>query len=398
MASNDNVLIAGAGPVGLVAANCLADAGVPVTVFEAEPRLPENLRASTFQPPTLDMLARFGAAQRLIEMGRIARRIQYRDRTGWVAELDFGVLADVTGHPYRVQCEQFRLNGVLAERLAGMPHAQLEFSSPVIAVAQDADGVSVTVEGPGGRRVARGAWLIGADGGRSRVREALGIPLEGFTWPERFLVASTPFEFAEVVPGLCDVSYFADPDEWFFLLRVVGVWRAMFPTRAQELDADILSDDGIERRLQRVWPRVGRYEIAHRTLYSVHQRVAAAYRKGRAFLAGDAAHLNNPLGGMGMNGGIHDAMNLADALARVIRGEADETELDRYERQRRPIALEYVNTISTANKRNLESRDPEHQRRWREEMTRTAGDPALAREYLLKVSMIASLRKAAEAA
>jgi 3-(3-hydroxy-phenyl)propionate hydroxylase len=391
---DNHVLIAGAGPVGLVAANCLADAGIPVTVFEAEPRLPENLRASTFQPPTLDMLSRFGASQRLIEMGRVARRMQYRDRDGWVAEFDFDVLADVTGHPYRVQCEQFRLNGVLAERLARMPHARIEFSSAVVGVEQGPGEVSLAVDGPAGRRAVTGSWLIGADGGRSRVREALGIPLEGYTWPERFLVASTRFEFAEVIPGLSDVSYFADPEEWFFLLRVVGVWRAMFPTAAEEQDADILSDDGIERRLQRVWTKSGRYEIVHRTLYPVHQRVAATYRKGRAFLAGDAAHLNNPLGGMGMNGGIHDAFSLAGTLARVARGETDPEELDRYERQRRPVALEYVNTISSANKRNLESRDPEHQRRWREEMTRAAADPRLAREYLLKVSMIASLRKA----
>jgi len=388
-----HVLIAGAGPVGLVAANCLADAGVPVTVFEAEPRLPENLRASTFQPPTLDMLSQFGASQRLIGMGRIARRMQYRDRAGWVAEFDFGVLGDATAHPYRVQCEQFRLNGILAERLAGIPHARIEFSSPVVDVEQGADRISITVDGPAGRRSVTGSWLIGADGGRSRVREALGIALEGFTWPERFLVASTRFEFSDAFPGLSDVSYFADPDEWFFLLRVVGLWRAMFPTRAEEGDADLLSDDGIERRLQRVWPKSGRYEIVHRTLYPVHQRGAATYRSGRAFLAGDAAHLNKPLGGMGMNGGIHDAFTLAGSLARVARGEADPAELDRYERQRRPIALEYVNTISTANKRNLESRDPEHQRRWREEMTRAASDPQLAREYLMKVSMIASLRR-----
>jgi 3-(3-hydroxy-phenyl)propionate hydroxylase len=391
----DRVLIAGAGPVGLVAANLLADAGVPVAVFEAEPRLPENLRASTFQPPTLDMLDRFGAARRLIEMGRVAPRMQYRDRSGWVAEFDFGVLADLTAHPYRVQCEQFRLNVVLAERLARMPHARIEYSSTVVGVEQDADAVRVIVEGPAGRRREEGGWLIGADGGRSQVREALGIPLEGFTWPERFLVASTPFEFAGVFPKLSDVSYFADPDEWFFLLRVVGVWRAMFPTRPEERDEDILSNDGIERRLQRVWAKSGRYEISHRTLYSVHQRVAAGYRKGRAFLAGDAAHLNNPLGGMGMNGGIHDAVNLADKLARVIRGEAVEAELGRYERQRRPIALDYVNSITITNKRNLETRDPDEQRRWRKEMSHAADDPALAREYMLKVSMIASLKKAA---
>lgn len=386
----DAVLIAGAGPVGLSAANVLADAGIPVTVLEAEPRLPENLRASTFQPPTLDLLARFGATQRLIEMGRVAPRLQYRDRKGWVAELDFGVIADHTQHPFRVQCEQFKLNQLLAGRVSQMGNAHLEFSSEVTDVEQDEKSITVTVNGS---RKLNARWLIGADGGRSRVRDALGIRLEGFTWPERFLVASTPFDFAGVIPGLCDVSYFADPQEWFFLLRVVGVWRVMFPVRPEEKDEDVLSDHSIQARLQRIHENEQPYEIRHRTLYPVHQRVAEAYRKGRAFLAGDAAHLNNPLGGMGMNGGIHDGFSIAEKLAGVIKGELSETELDRYERQRRPVALEYVNKITIANKRNLEARDPEEHRRWKEEMTRTAADPRLAREYMLKTSMIASLRR-----
>ena len=380
------VLIAGAGPVGLCAANVLADAGIAVTVLEAEPRLPENLRASTFQPPTLDLLARFGAAQKLIDMGRVAAKVQYRDRAGWVAEFDFGLIADVTQHPFRVQCEQYKLNQVLAARLG---KERVRFSCAVTAISQDGNSVSVTVNGA---ETLRAAWLIGADGGRSRVREALGIRLEGFTWPERFLVASTPFDFAQVFPNLCDVSYFADPEEWFFLLRVRDVWRAMFPTRPEESDQEILSDAGVQARLQRVFRRSQPYELAHRTLYSVHQRVAERYREGRVFLAGDAAHLNNPLGGMGMNGGIHDAFNLAQKLAAVIKGKRPVAELDGYERERRPVALEYVNTVSTANKRNLETRDPEEQRRWREATSRAASDPKLAREYLLNISMINSLR------
>jgi 3-(3-hydroxy-phenyl)propionate hydroxylase len=379
------VLIAGAGPVGLSAASVLAAAGLPVTVLEAQPALPRNLRASTFQPPTLDLLARFGATRKLIDMGRIARKVQYRDRAGWMAELDFGAIAGDTDHPYRVQCEQYRLNEVLAGRLP-----DVRFSAEVSQVEQDPAGVTVTLGN--GQRL-DGSYLIGADGGRSRVREAIGVPLEGFTWPERFLVASTPFPFEDVIPRLCDVSYFADPQEWFFLLRVRDVWRAMFPTRAEESEADILSDQAIERRLQRVHARSGRYEIVHRTLYPVHQRVAQTYRKGRVFLAGDAAHLNNPLGGMGMNGGIHDGFNLASKLAAVIRRERDPTELDRYERQRRPVALEYVNTITIANKRNLEMRDAAAQSRWRAELDRAMADRAAEREYMLKLSMIASLRK-----
>jgi 3-(3-hydroxy-phenyl)propionate hydroxylase len=379
------VLIAGAGPVGLAAANVLAEAGIGVTVLEAEPRLPENLRASTFQPPTLDLLARFGATQKLIDMGCVAPKVQYRDRAGWVAELDFGVLAGDTQHPFRVQCEQYKLNQVLAARLPAV-----RYSAAVSEVMQDEKSVTVTINGG---ETLRADWLIGADGGKSRVREAVGVPLEGFTWPERFLVASTPFDFAQVIPNLADVSYFADPQEWYFLLRVRDVWRAMFPTRAEENEADIVSDASIERRLQRVHARSTRYEIAHRTLYSVHQRVAESYRKGRVFLAGDAAHLNNPLGGMGMNGGIHDAFNLAAKLVAVIKGELNEGELDRYQRQRRPVALEYVNRITIANKRHLEMRDAEEQRRWREELQRAMADRDAMREYMLRISMIASLRK-----
>src|SRR3954463_5270280 len=274
------VLIAGAGPVGLSAANALADAGIEVLVLEAEPRLPRSLRASTFQPPTLDLLARFGATHELADRGRVSPKVQYRDRAGWVAELDFGVLKDDTAHPFRVQCEQYRLNEVLAARLG-----RVRYGAQVTAVEQGDAGVTVSVNGA--ERL-RALYLIGADGGRSRVREALGIALEGFTWPERFLVASTPFDFAAVMPGLADVSYFADPQEWFFLLRVRDVWRAMFPARAEESEADILSDAGIQARLRRIHGRSADCPIVHRTLYPVHQRIAATYRKGRAFLAGDA--------------------------------------------------------------------------------------------------------------
>ena len=395
---NKRVLIAGAGPVGLVAANVLADAGIPVSVFEAEAALPQTLRASTFQPSTLDLLSRFGVSQRLIEMGLVAPRMQYRDRKGWMAEFDFGVLSDVTQHPYRVQCEQFRLNGLLADRLASFPHADITFGARIAGVSQDADQVTVALTGEQGDTSATGAWLIGADGGRSKVRDEIGVSLGGFTWPERFLVASTPFDFPAVIPDLCEVSYFADPEQWFFLLRVSGLWRVMMPIGAEDSDADVLSDAYIQQRLHRVHDKAGDFEIIHRTIYAVHQRVANSYRNGRVFLAGDAAHLNNPLGGMGMNGGVHDAFTLADQLVAVLQDKADEATLDTYEQRRRPVALDYVNTITIANKRNLETRDANEQRKWREEMTRISGDKRLAREYLLKVSMISSLRGATIAA
>ena len=391
--SEPDVIVAGAGPVGLVAANILADEGASVLLLEAEHKLPTNLRASTFQPSTLDVIERLGVNDALIAQGVISPLMQYRDRAGWVVEFDFGVLRDDTRHPYRVQCEQYKLCELLLDRLLKRSNAQVLFGAAAESAVQDDAGVRVSALVDARPQEFSAKWLIAADGGRSRLRGSLGVQLEGFTWPERFLVASTRFEFEKHIPGLANVSYFADPAEWYFLLKVPGMWRVMFPIREDEQDETILSDADIDRRLQRVFARPAPYEIEHRTIYSVHQRVADRYRVGRAFLAGDAAHLNNPLGGMGMNGGIHDAVSLAGRLAEVIKGRREQSTLDEYERERRPVALEYVDKISTANKRNLETKDAAEQKAWRELMTRTAANSELAREYLLRVSMIASLRK-----
>lgn len=388
------MLIAGAGPAGLVAANYLAQRKIPVTVFEAESALPETLRASTFHPPTLDMLAQFGVVADLLRMGLPAPTVQYRDRGGCLAEFDFSVIADATQHPYRLQCEQFKLNLLLEERLRSCADAELRFSSAVSGVAQTPEEVTAVVKTRGGVERLTGRFLIGADGARSAVREALGIGFEGFTWPERFLVVSTPFPFEQAIEGLAPVSYFADPEEWFFLLRLPGLWRVMLPAEPRETDDGILSDESIQRRLKRIAAAPRPYEVRHRTLYRVHQRVAARYRKGRVFLAGDAAHINNPLGGMGMNGGIHDAIHLAEAIAAAWTAN-DTDRLKAYERQRRPIALEYVNVHSTENKLNLEAKDPARQARFRRTLREIRADPRKTYEYLIQISMIASLRKAA---
>ena len=387
----ERVFIAGAGPVGLAAAANLVRAGVPVTVFEAGAELSAESRASTFHPPTLDMLGELGAAAPLIAQGLVAPQFQYRSRQhGVMGQFDFGAIADVTGHPYRVQCEQSKLTRILLDRLRADPNFQIEFGCRVAGVAQDADGVQVILERDGKNETHAGRWLIGADGARSEVRGALGIAFDGFTWPDRFLVVSTPFDFHAVIEDLVPVTYIADPQRWHFLLRIPGLWRVMFPIRADESDETALSLPFAQSLMATVVPGVASYEIAHTTLYKVHQRVAATFRRGRVFLIGDAAHINNPLGGMGMNGGIHDAMNLTGRLIDVWNGKADE--LDRFDRQRRLVTLEYIETQSIRNKRNLESAGTE----FRDSLAHIAADAGRTRDYLLRVSMIASLRRAKE--
>jgi 3-(3-hydroxy-phenyl)propionate hydroxylase len=398
MTVEERVFIAGAGPVGLTAAAALVRHRIPVTVFEGSPELSRESRASTFHPSTLDLLDDLGLAAPLVATGLIAPRVQYRTRhDGVIAAFDFAAIADVTRHPYRLQSEQHNLTRIIDAKLRGDPNYRIEFDRRVVGARQDADGVTVMLaREDGSTEERRGRWLIGADGARSEVRKALDVEFEGFTWPERFLVVATTFDFNSIVPGLDAVSYVADPTQWHFYLQIPGMWRMMFPIAPDVSDETATSHAFAKETLATVQPTVRDDDIVHVTLYRVHQRVAKTFRVARSFLAGDAAHINNPLGGMGMNGGIHDAINLTERLARVWRGEAGDGELDRYDRQRRLVTLEYVQKHTIQNKRNLETTDPAEQARFRAEMRRIAADPALTRDYLIRISMIASLKRAAE--
>jgi 3-(3-hydroxy-phenyl)propionate hydroxylase len=229
--------------------------------------------------------------------------------------------------------------------------------------------------------------VIAADGAHSTVRRELGIAFEGMTYPEQFLVVSTADDFAALIPGLAHVNYISDPREWVVLLRTPLHWRALLPLPPDET-VDALEPAAIQRRLQAVAPKDGDYTITNTRLYRVHQRVAERLRDGRVLLAGDAAHINNPLGGMGMNSGIHDASAAAAAILAAEAG--DRTPMDRYNDERRGVALDYVRVVTHGNREALQEQDPAERRRRHEEMRRTAADPGLARAYLLRSSMLAA--------
>lgn len=392
------VIIAGAGPVGLLAALVLARNNVPVLVLEAEAGLTHDLRAGTFHPPTLELMAPLGITERMHETGIKVPRWQSRDRKdGLIVEWDLGALANDTPYPYRLHLEQHRLTPIILDLLSGHPHAQVRFSTRFEQMEQSSNGVRVAVSGARGQESIEGAWLIGADGGRSAVRKAAGIEFEGFTWDERFSVISTTCDLARF--GFADNAYIADPEQWVAVFRMPdagppGLWRMTSPVSNGVSDAEVLSEGYAQRLMARILPLDTVAEITHTSVYSVHQRVARDFRAGRVLLAGDAAHVNNPLGGFGLNSGIHDAINLGEKLGRVVRGESGEELLDLYVRQRRTVNLQYVQEISIRNKKNLEEKDPVEKKRKADEMRATAADPAKAREFLLNSSMINSIRRA----
>ena len=388
------VLVAGAGPVGCVAATYLAQRGIDVLLVEADADCAQDMRASTFHAPTLEMLETLGFTDRLLAMGLKAPIYHWRDRrSGEILSFDTSELADVARFPFRLQCEQYHLSRMLADALEALPSAEVQFNHRVAYIDQDTNGVTVSLETPTRIRTVRANYVIGADGASSIVRKWLGVEFDGFTYPEKFLCLTTDTPLEDYLPGLASVNYVSDPEEWLVLLRVPTLWRVLLPADSDET-VDLRSDAKKNGVFDRLTGNGAAVETFHRTIYRVHQRVAKQFQVGRVFLIGDAAHLNNPLGGFGMNSGIHDAFNLGEKLREVLEAGANPALLERFDRQRRTVTHAFTQQQTMENMELMRSGQGEAHRRQRDRMRALANNPEMRRAYLLRQSMITSLREA----
>jgi 3-(3-hydroxy-phenyl)propionate hydroxylase len=402
---SERVIVIGAGPVGLCLALALAQEGIRTCVIEqlADDNFLDQIpRAGTNHPATLEMFDRIGLYRKIEPRGIIAPVFHYWDRSeqALVAAFDHAHLKDDTCFPYVLQCERIKIVEEALKMAKADPNIELRLATTFTAFEQTADKVIARVTDPAGEEDAiEGRYIVSAEGARSIVRRDLDIEFEGFTYADRTLNIEVAYDFRQ--HGYAERNYISDPTEWSNLFHWKGPpdrWRVHFPTQPADDPDAIQSPQALQARLQGFLPRSGGYEICGSNLYTVHQRVAKTFRVGRAVLAGDSAHVNSPIGAMGMNSGIHDAFNLADKLIAILRHESDDSALDRYDRQRRHVAIKHTQAQTMRNKRLLTEQDPAIRKRNNEELRRTAEDPKLARAFLLRSSLIESLREAEQIA
>ena len=401
MNNSNRIIVVGAGPVGLCLTLALTQAGLAVTLLES--RTDENFldqvpRAGTNHPATLEMYERIGLYKRVESRGMIAPIVHYWERQGpeLIAEFDHALLKEDTSFPYVVQCERIK---VVEEALAMAkddPNCDLRMGTTFESFEQKSDGVvAVVTNADGEQERISGRFLVSAEGARSLIRNQLGIEFEGFTYPDRTLNIEVAYDFSR--HGYADRNYISDPEEWSNLFQWPGPpkrWRVHFPTPPDADPETLLAPEALQKRLQAFMQTDQEFDIHGSNLYTVHQRVAKTFRMGNVLLAGDAAHVNSPIGGMGMNSGIHDAFNLADKLIGIERGEMDTAVLDRYDRQRRTIAVEHTQAQTIRNKKLLMEKDPAIRRQNQDQLRKTAADPKLARDFMLRASLINSVRQA----
>ncbi|MBC7522206.1 MAG: FAD-dependent monooxygenase [Sandarakinorhabdus sp.] len=396
MMAKTNVVIIGAGPVGCVAAYYLARHGLNVVLVEQGPDCAQDLRASTFHPPTLEMLDTLGLAQPLIEKGLKAPIYHWRERsTGNVFEFDLSEIAGETKFPFRVQCEQYHLARMLAQKLEEEPNARVLFSHRMLGYVETDSGIEVSLESPYAIETIKADYLIGADGANSVVRKLIGVEFDGFTYPEKFLCLTTKEPLEDHLPNLALVNYVSDPKEWTVLLRVPSLWRVLVPANPDDADEDLLSD---KKKEQVFGGLIGKPEVVtgHRTIYRVHQRVAKSFRKGRVCIIGDAAHLNNPLGGFGMNSGIHDAFSLCPKLVSILKDGAEaEPLLDRFDRTRQRQTHEFVQSQTKINMEFMRGGEGGQHMLRKQAMERLVADKDARHDYLMRQAMFQSVRAAA---
>lgn len=390
------IVIVGAGPVGLFAAVLLVRAGFSVIVMEKNDHLALDMRASTFHPATLDLLGSVGLAEPLVARGSITQGWQYMIHgTKKHAVFDLECISDLTDHPFRLQCEQFHFSNIAVEYLVSSPLFQIRFGHELLKAENRGNEVDLQLCSPVSEYGLTTPWLIVANGGRSTIRKDMGLAFEGSIFPRTSIALVLNHPFQNDIPGLLGVNYVWTDSGYYGLMQIRDLWRFFYSPDPEQSIAQATSEPVAQAHLQSIFPANEPYELLQRNHYTLQQRCLESFRVGRILFAGDAAHLDSPAGGMGMNGGLHDAQCLVEHLVPVLQG-ADDSLLDRYSRRRRTIALEDIQRLSARNYHWLDETDPDKREEIWHELQNIVNNQDKTRDFLLNSSMIRSRQREKE--
>ncbi len=363
MEKRAGVIVVGAGPVGFLTALGLARNGIPVTLLEAEAQINDSPRAAVYFPTTVKILKRLGLLDDALAIGLKSWAFTFRvPSTQTVVSVDNRLVnPDDHDNTYNLHFGQHILARLVRQHLERLPNAEIRWNTRVVGIKQDANSVTVIADTLAGPVELQADWVVGTDGGRSGVRHALGLPFEGHTWPDRFVATNLFYDFKK--HGFGPANMVSDPIDWA-VVAVLGkddMWRVTYGEDAS------LPEEEARRRIPehyaRILPGSEPYEIVASSPYRVHERCAPTFRLGRALLAGDAAHVCNPCGGMGLTTGVIDAMAVVDTLSAVIANRVPDGVLDFYSQERRRVFLEVTSPLASNFKRMLSEKDPAQRER-----------------------------------
>jgi len=389
------IVIIGAGPVGLIAALRLSQLGVRTIVLEKNKTPQSELRASTFHPPTIEMLDELGIADELISIGLKTKHWQFRvHETGERALFDLGHISTDTRYPFRLQAEQKELCRIATKKAEADNNIDLRMGHHLNDFAQNKERVKADVSSESQADYTISTpIMVAADGGSSKIRSIMGLDFLGLTYPETTILVATKFPFHEHTEGLSNVNYVWSNWGTFSLLRLPNVWRCSLYPDAEETIDEATKPESIINKLKRIIPNQTDFKLLEIRPYKIHQRILDKYDYGRVVFAGDAAHLNSPSGGMGMNGGIHDAWNLSDKICGIVKDNYPLSRLSLYSRQRQKIAQDEILKNADKNRSRMQNRDKKSRAKELTRLQNIASTPDEARKFLLRSSMIEGLKK-----
>ncbi|AHZ78072.1 MULTISPECIES: FAD-dependent oxidoreductase [Pseudomonas] len=349
MESIEGVVVVGGGAVGLLTALILGKAGARVVVLESGPDVSPSSWPVAYTPSAIAVLERAGLLEDICKAAIRTDDVAYRHADGnLIARMEWNAVSEDREHPYMLLLAQHHVSGVIVEHLRRLPNVEIRWNHQVKGLEHDGSWVTLSKCTPGGDSELRARWVVGADGAQSTVRKHLGVSFDGITWPEQMVAVNVFYDFA--LNGYSRINFVHDPADAAAVIQLdqSGLWSVCYEEDRALSEAEILKR--VPLRLARLLPGTptpDQFRVERVRPYRVQQRCAGEFLRGRVILAGDAAHMANPMGGLSLSGGAVDAEHIALSLLTELNEAASDSAFEEALIAHRRRVLELISPTAT---------------------------------------------------